>query len=80
MMTCRNCKNYTPEDVGGCKVKQIVVSPEDDIRSHGANGESCGKFIRELTPEEKAQCARDVAIMDEYAALYNEGLPKWAWI
>lgn len=81
MLTCGKCAHCVPEDVCGCDcectAKRIEVSQDDDIQFYGENGKPCKDFTKKLTKEE---IARDVAIMDEYAAIYNSGLPRWAWI
>lgn len=54
------------------------VSRDNNIQSSSNSKKSC---TDKLTKEEIARkTARAVAIMDEYAANYNKGLPEWMWI
>ncbi len=78
MITCGECKHCIPEDCCGCDchctAKDIEVSKDDDIRFYGeSEGKKCEAY-------EMSKTAHDIAIMDEYAAWYNSGLPRWAWV
>ena len=68
-MICGKCQYCVADGCDyKCTSKRIKVSP---------NEASCKDWRRKKS---QSELEREIAIMDEYAAIYNSGMPKWAWI